>query len=369
MKQAGRFKDAKALLTELLQKQPNDTHLLSNLASVLQLRGEFSPALELLQKAVALEPANAEWHWNLGIVLLTIGDFKQGWQEYEWRRRIQNSDVSKRKFKSPKWGGQALGNNKVLFLYSEQGCGDAIQFIRYVNLIEKKGGRIVVQCQPALKRLFQSINIIDQVITDKDKIPAFDFHVPIMSLPNIFDTSIDTIPAAIPYFDVEQFSRVVTPDTEKKLKVGIVWAGNPEQQVDCWRSMKLSDMESLFCVEGVQFYSLQVGQTVDELNNNKCSDSIIDLSDHLTDYAATASVIEQLDLVISVCTSVAHLAGALGKPVWILLSKAADYRWLLDTDTSPWYPDARLFRQTEMGDWQSVVEEVRLLLCEYPKIQ
>lgn len=359
MKQAGHFKDAKALLTELLQAQPDNTHLLSNLASVLQLQGEYKQALELLQKAVMLEPTNAELHWNLGIVLLTTGDFKQGWQEYEWRNRIRNSDVSKRKFKSPKWDGQPLENNKVLFLYSEQGCGDAIQFIRYVNLIEKKGGRIIVQCQPSLKRLFQSIKIIDQVITNKDKIPAFDFHVPIISLPNIFDTSIDTIPANIPYFDVDQFSRIEIPDTEKKLNVGIVWAGNPIQQVDCWRSMKVEDIEPLFTVEGVQFFSLQVGERANEIKASSFNKNIIDLSDQLIDYAATASVIAELDLVISVCTSVAHLAGAIGKPVWIPLAKAADFRWLTDTDRSPWYPDARLFRQIKMGDWRNPVNDIK----------
>ncbi len=359
MKQAGRFKDAKVLLTELLQRQPNDTHLLSNLASVLQLQGEYNQALELLQKAVMLAPANAELHWNLGLVLLTIGDFKQGWQEYEWRSSIQNSDLSKRKFKSPKWDGQPLGNSKVLFLYSEQGCGDAIQFIRYVSLIEKNGGRIIVQCQPALKRLFQSIKIIDLVITDKDKIPAFDFHVPIMSLPGIFDTSIDTIPTDIPYFDIDQFSGIATPDTEKKLKVGIVWAGNPAQQVDCWRSMKVEDIEPLFTIEGVQFYNLQVGERANEIKSNPFYKNIIDLSDQLIDYAATAKVIAELDLVISVCTSVAHLAGAIGTPVWIPLAKAADFRWLTDTNRSPWYPTVHLFRQSEMGNWSDPVVEIR----------
>lgn len=364
LKEAGRFERAQELLEKVLNKEPDNVAVLCNLGNVYRMQGRLSQARECLERAITLDRDNPEAHWNLAHVLLLQGELARGWREYEWRGQLPGSDISKRQYKSPRWDGRAL-EGKTLFLYTEQGCGDAIQFVRYAKLIDKNGGRLILQCQASLKPLFVCMQVFDEIITLQDKPPRFDWHAPLMSLPCIFNTTLANVPAEVPYLSPDKIPSITFPNPEGKLKVGLVWAGNPDQVADKWRSMSYADIRALFDLPGVQFYSMQVGARAKELRDAGDDDRVIDLSAELTDYLQTARVIKELDLVISVCTSVAHLAGAMGKPVWVPLAKIPDWRWLMEGDTSPWYPTARLFRQAVMGEWSAVVAKLKKALSSY----
>ncbi len=236
-----------------------------------------------------------------------------------------------------------------------------IQFIRYAPLVAERGGRVLVECHPPLKTLLQTVEGVDQVIGLDETLPAFDVHAPLLSLPKLFGTTLDTIPAKVPY--MRPRARVVLPPAAlatPRLKVGLAWGGNLKPNRH--RSLRLSQLEPLLNLEEVVFYTLQVGPAAEELKQSPPRWNVIDMSPVLKDFAATAAVIAELDLVISIDTSVAHLAGALGKPAWALLLYVPDWRWLLDREDSPWYPTMRLFRQPAPRDWDSTIETVAVAL-------
>jgi hypothetical protein len=283
--------------------------------------------------------------------LLKIGLLLEGWASYEWRLQIPEL-IPPRDFNAPVWTGQPF-QQQTLLIVAEQGLGDTIQFIRYAPLVKARGGIVAVECQAPLADLLKSCSGIDQIIASGQSLPHYDWCVSLMSLPHIFQTTLETIPSEVPYLRPRHPIQR-TPGT--RLRVGLVWAGNPKQQRDRMRSCPFEELMPLFATEGIQWVCLQ---------------KEIPLSDHgpvnacrhmervsLNDFAATADQVSSLDLVISVDTSVAHLAGAMNAPVWILLAKASDWRWLLDRDNSPWYPSARLFRQRQAGDWKEVVHRV-----------
>jgi len=249
-----------------------------------------------------------------------------------------------------------------LFLYSEQGVGDIIVFIRYVKVLSTETTQIIVECPKSLHRLFSTIPEINVLVTKESKLPPFDYYAPLLSLPGILNTSLKTIPANIPYLfaDDHFISPIVTQP--KVFKIGIVWAGNPAQKDDKKRSIDFSCFSAITHIPNTKFYSLQFGERRGDLSQYNFSNNIIDLSQSINDYADTAAIIKQLDLIITVCTSIAHLAGAMGKPVWVLLSSSAYWLWLLERDDSPWYPTMRLFRQKERGNWVTVFNEVRQAL-------
>ncbi|HIF60548.1 MAG TPA: hypothetical protein EYQ26_13810 [Rhodospirillales bacterium] len=284
------------------------------------------------------------------------GNFKTGWLNYESRWKKKNVEA-KRRYPQPFWDGSSLVC-KTLFLYPEQGVGDLIIFIRYVKVLSTKTTKIIVECPKSLHRLFSTIPEINVLVTKEDTLPDFDFYAPLLSLPGILNTTLQTIPVNIPYLFADD--HIVSPiiTQPKVLNIGIVWAGNPAHENDKNRSINLSFFLAITNIHNTQFYSLQVGDRRIDMYQEDFASQIIDLGKHLGDYAETATVINQLDLIITVDTSVAHLAGAMGKPVWVLLPFAPDWRWLLERDDSPWYPTMRLFRQQERGNWTTVFNEV-----------
>lgn len=311
-----------------------------------------------------LEPREYEVHRNLGFDLLTEGHLLEGFQELEWRLRCPSYLVAEGipTLSVPRWDGSRL-DGKTVLLWAEQGYGDNIQFIRYVPMMVERGGLVAVVCPPVLRRLFMTVKGVYTIYTTPEEFAgaSYDYHAPIFSLPYIFGTALETIPAG-PYLTSVESTVRLKPSAA--LKVGLVWAGNPEHANDWRRSLSLAYLLPLLQQPGVSWYSLQVGPATREIKRLGLSDEIQDLSPQLQDFADTADAINQLDLVISVDTAVAHLAGALGKPVWILLPAGADWRWLEHRTDSPWYPSARLFRQPWPGNWVGVVMAVRGALAE-----
>jgi len=333
-----------------------DAH--NNLGVALQKQNRIAGALLSYHRCELLRPDHADLHLNMALAYLVAGDFTNGWREYEWR--YQSKARPARKLPQPLWTGEDLAG-KTILLHYEQGFGDTIQFVRYAPLVAAKGARVILEVQPLLARLTATLKGAAQVVAAGEALPPFDFHCPLLSLPERFGTDLASVPANLPY---------LTPDAKAvarwrgeigdapALKVGLVWAGNAKHQNQSQRSLELKRLMPLFELPGIRWFSLQVGQRAGDLARLP-ADTIVDLSRGLTDFADTAAAIANLDLVIAVDTSVVHLAGALGRPVWAMLAFAPDWRWLLGREDSPWYPSVRLFRQPRPGDWDDVIARVR----------
>jgi hypothetical protein len=304
-----------------------------------------------------LRPSWALAKYNLGINRLLQGDFAQGWGLYESRFNAPDLGQNFLEFPQPRWDGGELNGRRIL-LHTEQALGDAIQFIRYAPLVAQRGGKVMLQVQPELAGLFSQIPNIEQITIFGQPAPAFDVHCPLLSLPSIFATTIESIPAPIPYLSADAQQSRQWRDrlkNETRLKIGIVWAGRPTYQNDRTRSMALETLAPLNQVPDIALYSLQKGPAAEQLS--RASFSVIDWTSELRDFTDTAALIDPLDLVISVDTAVAHLAGAMGKRVWLMLPFVPDWRWMLNRIDSPWYPTMRLFRQPNLGNWNAVVQE------------
>ncbi len=356
-----RTEEAEGLHRRALALKPDFADAHYNLGVVLQSQGRFEEALASYRKAVALKPDMVDARWNLAYLLLTRGDFVEGWREHEWRHR--RKEQPPKSYPKPLWGGEPLDRRTIL-LHAEQGIGDTLQFMRYVPLVAERGGRVVLQVQPPLKRLaIAACTTAAQVIAEGDVAPAFDLHCPLLSLPLAFATTLADVPAAVPYLPVDAAAAARWRERlgAAGFKVGLVWSGNPQHKNDRNRSIPLASLVPLFGIAGIRWFSLQVGERAADLARLP-DGTIADISDGLTDFTETAAAIAGLDLVISVDTAVAHLAGALGKPVWVLVPFVPDWRWLLDRDDSPWYPTARIFRQPARGDWETVALLLRQAL-------
>ncbi|MEG4963061.1 tetratricopeptide repeat protein [Microcoleus sp. K4-B3] len=353
----GNAKAAISHYRQALNLKPDFVEAINNLGHALVDLGEFQEAFSCHSRALELQPDNATAHLELALTLLLFGDFKRGFAEYEWRWRTPQ--LSPRQFKQPVWDGSDLQGRTIL-LHVEQGFGDSIQFIRYAPILRSRGAKVMVACYPELMRLFATVAGIEYLSVSLEGLPEFDVHAPLMSLPRIVGTTLETIPANVPYLAPPDECKFAL-SSDAKLKVGIVWAGSPQRRKDNQRSCSLSDFIRFLEVPGIAFYSLQ--KNLSQSDRTLLNQHLVpDLTPHLNDFADTASAISQLDLVISVDTAVAHLAGALGKPVWVLLSFAPDWRWLLDREDNPWYPTARLFRQSQPESWQELFEEVKAAL-------
>jgi tetratricopeptide (TPR) repeat protein len=346
-----------ASLRAAVNLSPNYYQAWNSLGQVLSESGESAQAIAALRSAVELNPDLAQAHMELGLNLLRSGDFQNGWREYEWRWRIPDLFVSPLKFPIPPWEGEDL-KDKRLLLHAEQGWGDAIQFIRYAPLLAERGAKVIFFGPPQLFRVLQTAPGVDEWI-DWSQSPTFQAHCPLLNLPRVFKTDLTNIPAKTPYLSAEpaltrQWNQRLPPG--RGLNVGLCWAGRPEHLRDRQRSIPLARLAELWDVSNVRFISLQKGPAADQIRS--ASLELSDWSNELTDLADTAALIVNLDLVLTVDTSVAHLAGALGKPVWLLLSSVPDWRWMLDRADSPWYPTMRLFRQKSRGDWSAPIAEV-----------
>jgi tetratricopeptide (TPR) repeat protein len=332
-------------------------------------------ALACYERALALSPDSAETHWNRALCLLQTGELGAGFAEYEWRWQRKRIAPSRRAFEAPLWLGETPLTGKTILLHAEQGLGDTLQFCRYAALVAAQGARVVLEVQPELARLLSTLEGVDELVTAGEPLPAFDCHSPLLSLPLALRTTVATIPARTPYLFADDVTtahwrtRIAQEAPSHGLKVGLVWAGGHRPHVpelrknDARRSLTFDRFAPIVETPGVQFFSLQKGENAARqlsamAERHEASRRVIDWTNDLTDFADTAALVENLDLVISVDTSTAHLAGALNKPVWILNRLDTCWRWMLEREDTPWYPSARLFRQPSLGDWDSVIDSV-----------
>lgn len=403
-----RFHEALARYNQALASQADHVEALSNRGGVLTKLNRFEEASASFTKALEINPDYAEAHWNEGVCRLSMGDFALGWQKHEWRWKAKAFMHTQRNFTQPLWLGQESLqslNNKTILLHAEQGLGDTIQFCRYAHKVAALGATVILEVQPTLKTLLRDVTGVSHIIAKGETLPAFDFHCPLLSLPLAFGTDLDSIPFTFSSNKEcaqeasfisnillhckrlmgspkpEQATHYVKPDALHKAKwknklghttlprIGVVWSGNSIHKDDKNRSIPLSDFLPLISKQTeaaaqAQFHYLQKelrpsDQELLTLLNQQNKIDIAFIGNELKDFSDTAALVDLMDLVITVDTSIAHLAGAMGKPVWILLPFNADWRWLTNRNDSPWYPSARLFRQAEIGDWSSVMRDVQ----------
>ncbi len=355
---------------QALRLSPNHAEIIGNLGNALVTQGQLPEAAACFDNALSIDPKNGMTRFHRALLHLLHGDFAAGWPDYEWR--WLQREQQPRTFPQARWNGGPL-NGQTLLVHAEQGFGDTIQFVRYLPLLQKLGvgGRVLFECQPELVELLKTMEGIDQVIPRDEPLPPFDRHVPLLSLPGIFGTNSATIPAHIPYLRADpervrywqdEIRRAVRPQPagiDTQLNIGIAWQGNPTFRGDKTRSIPLRFFEALAAAPGVRLVSLQKGQVgTEQLRSLTKQFPILDLSDRLTTFSDTAAVMMNLDLIVSSCTAVPHLAGALGIPVWTALQFVPDWRWQLERQDSPWYPTMRLFRQSKPGEWEDAFARI-----------
>ncbi len=370
-KRQGKAHEAAACYRRALAIDPNAADAYNGFGAVLKDQGRLDAAIAAYRRAIEIKPDYASAHLNYSLLLLLLGEFKDGWVEYEWRWKRTERKYRARDFAQPLWDGSRLDGRTIL-LHAEDGLGDAIQFIRYVPYVAEYGARIVVECHPMLIRLFKDVPAIDEPIKRESPLPPFDVHAPLMTLPMIFGTTVETIPADVAYLRAE--SGLVEKWRDRLSgfhgrKVGLCWQGNPKFPGDSWRSIPLRHFGVLLDDPSITFINLHKG--VGELQIQECGfeDRIVNYSSEVESLADTAAIMENLDLIITSDTAVAHLAGALGRPTWVLLHFVPDWRWLMDRDDMPWYPTMRLFRQRKLNDWEGVLMRVMRALEEYAAVE
>jgi tetratricopeptide (TPR) repeat protein len=348
-----------------LQLNPQVPGTYNNLGNALTQQGQLDDAVSSFRSALDIDSSIPTVHMNLGIALLLTGNFKEGFDEYEWRWKTDDQ-VFNRDFARPLWDGGPLESGSIL-LHGEQGLGDTLQFVRYAPLVKALGGKVILACDRSLARLLKECNGVDALVSEGDRLPEFNVHASLLSLPRILGTTIESIPDSVPYLDpdtelVDQWRR--TLDRVDGLKIGIAWHGSPRHPRNRSRSIPLVEFAPVAGLPDVRLYSLQLGPGREQLSGFQKHFEVTDLADDVHDFMDTAAILMNLDLVITCDTSVAHLAGALGVPVWVAIPFAPDWRWMLVRDDSPWYPTMRLFRQTKLDDWDGVFERIQAELGE-----
>jgi tetratricopeptide (TPR) repeat protein len=363
-----RFEDALASYDSELARRPDFAEALANRGVTLQSLKRFEDALASYQRAYAARPDFADAHYNEALCRLLIGDFGRGWEEHEWRWRTKDLGICRRNFTQPLWTGSQQIAGRTVLLHAEQGFGDTIQFCRYVPLLADRGARVILEVQPQLQELMSPLRGAAEVVYPGDPLPHFDLHCPLLSLPRAFGTELGTIPSATPYLHASEaqarhWNARLGPKTRPR--IGIAWSGRPTHKNDQNRSIGLDVFLSIFAGMDVSLVSVQREVRDADAAALRERNDVLHFGDELTNFADTAALISSLDLVVSVDTSVAHLAGALAKPVWVLLPFIPDWRWLLDRDDSPWYATARLFRQDETRAWDNVFARLRAALRDH----
>ena len=352
-----RIEEAAAAYREVVALDDGNSQAHELLGGALASLGDRAGAIAAFDSALRIDPEMVSAHVNRGLVLLSLGDYARGWEGFEWRWKRPESQTIRKMFSQTWWDGSNLAGRTIL-LFAEQGLGDAIQFIRYAPIVAGTGARVVVDCHPPLKALFRQVSGVAQVLEDDSDIARHDLCCPLMSLPRLLGTTLDTVPAEVPYLSV---GKNVVSDWRRKLAVkderlvGLCWKGNPLYKNDRNRSLRLAELRPLLACPGVRFVSLQ--RDLDE-EESAISAELENFTHPGADFKDTAEIIGALDLVISVDTAWAHWAGAIGKPLWLLLPLVPHWCWLLDRKDNPWYPTARLFRQTRRDDWEDVIESV-----------
>jgi tetratricopeptide (TPR) repeat protein len=339
----------------------------NTLGTVLHKIGDLNGAIAEHEKALAIKPGYPPAILNLSLIHLLQGDFEKGWREYEYRWKVIKTFIPDPPFAQMMWDGSDLKGKRIL-LHPEGGYGDTIQFVRYAPLVAQRGGQVVIGCVSELFRLLQTLDGVAELHLAGPDLPAFDVHCPLLSLPRVLGTTPQTVPANVPYLHADsQLSRrfqMSLPDVGKKLKVGLVWAGRPEFDNDHNRSIALKKLSPLAKIPGVWFCSLQKGEAGQQIRTLGDGFDVVDWTADLHDFADTAAMIDNLDLIISVDTAMAHLSGAMGKRVWVLLPFVPDWRWILNRNDTPWYPTMRLFRQERAGDWETPIAKMADALRE-----
>ncbi|SEP41334.1 tetratricopeptide repeat protein [Propionispora vibrioides] len=365
------FTKSIALFKRALVLQPDYPIALNNLGVALHSTGDLAEAVTIYRRSLALSPANPEPHVNLAMSLLSTGQLEEGWREFEWRLELIKPFSNREKTTKPRWQGEAIPG-RILLIRGEQGYGDTLQFCRYASMAADQGLRVVLEVQPPLVRLLHSLLNVE-VIPYGEPLPDFDYYCPMLSLPLAFQTRLNTIPHTVPYLsippeDIEKWHRQLPPARRTNLKVGIVWSGKQRDasielsSADTRRSIHPSWLAPILSVDFVQFYSLQKeGPPAPQ------EFPLVDMMNACNDFADTAALIANLDLIITVDTAVCHLAGAMGKPVWLLVHFNSCWRWLQHRQDSPWYPTLRLFRQPQPNDWTSVINGVEAALRQLLK--
>lgn len=351
--------EALAACEAVLQAEPTYLIALNNKALALAGLGKYAEAVETLDRLIRADPNNPTAQCNRGACLLVQGHFDEGWRGFEWRWQRSPFLASLKAMPEPLWDGRLEIAGRTLLLHAEQGFGDTIQFARYAPLLAERGARVIIGAHRPLKPLLETVAGVSAVIASGDEMPRFDLHCALMSLPALLGTSIETIPATVPYVRTDSARRerwAARLGPRIRPRIGLTWSGNPRQDDDIRRSMRLSQLAPLLSLPA-EFICLNKNvRDVDRADLLRFG--IRHYGEEQTDFAETAALMSHMDLVISTDTSIAHLAGALALPVWLMLAYKADFRWLLERDDSPWYPTARLFRQPRRGDWQAVVEHI-----------
>ena len=360
----GRLEEALDDYDRALALRPGYAEALHNRGNALRALNRNGEAIRCFEACLSLQPDDAEARLHLAMSRLLEGDFARAWPDYQWRWKTRQYAPHRRAFPQPEWLGHRALTGQMLLVHAEQGFGDTLQFCRYAPLLRDLGAAVVLEVQPPLKRLLQGLEGTRQVLARGEPLPAFDCHCSLLSLPGALQTTLETLPARVPYICadpalVTQWGDRLGP--RQGLRVGLVWSGNPTHLNDHNRSAALAEYADLLALP-CQFVSLQKVLRKADHAELRGRPQILHFGERLADFADTAAVVAQLDLVIAVDTAVAHLAGALGKPTWLLLPYAPDWRWLLDRRDSPWYPGMRLFRQAAPGDWRGVMMEVAAAL-------
>jgi tetratricopeptide (TPR) repeat protein len=339
-----------------LELRPDFPNALNNLGNAYREKLDMPKTLECYDRALFFKPDHHDARWNRSLLLLLLGRFEEGWLEYEWR--WLKFPEERRNFAQARWDGFDISGKRVL-LFAEQGFGDTIQFARFIPLVAERGAKVVVECQPELAALIKTAGGAEIVVERGETVPPTDYQCPLMSLGRVFATDADNIPRKVPYLRADTASiaywREKLRPQDGTLKVGIAWAGAARHHRDRERSMKRSMFAPLRALPEVSFFSLQKGPPANESADRF---PLIDHTNDLKTFADTAAMMENLDLIISVDTSVVHLAGALGKPIWTMIPFLPDWRWLLEREDTPWYPTMRLFRQNKANDWSDVVDRL-----------
>ncbi|MCP4021815.1 MAG: tetratricopeptide repeat protein, partial [Desulfobacteraceae bacterium] len=360
-----KYEAALANFKKAIKLDPNYAQAYNNISETYKHLGRYDKALDSVNKAIELSPDMVAARWNRSMLLLLKRNFEDGWADYEWRWQRPQTPV-RAIDAGQKWHGENFVG-KTIFVYEEQGLGDTIQFMRYLQFLRRHGAIVIFEVVPPLVRLVQTFTGYNRLwvgFKNIDTRPSdrFDFHVPLLSLPGLLNTTLETIPADIPYLYADKHLAAIwkkRTENGDSFKVGIVWAGSPKHDDDHNRSVLLSCFKEISQINNVKFFSLQKEKYAKWTDIDPDDLFEKDFGEEISDFADTAAIIENLDLVISVDTSVVHLAGAMGKKVWTLLPFAPDWRWMIDREDSPWYPAMRLFRQTRPGDWKSVFSKVK----------
>jgi tetratricopeptide (TPR) repeat protein len=358
------FAGAEVHARRAIDLNPNLARAHANLAAVAEFKGDLPAMLAANQAAVALEPDNPDLHFALAQSLLMTGNYIAGWREYEWRFKTKLDPIEAPKFSTPPWDGRDIAG-KTLLVHTEQGLGDSIQFARFLPTLATRGIRVVLRCQPPLGALMRTVKGVAEVATGKEALPSFEEHVPLLGSPHRLGTTSESIPRDVPYVSADEakvFAWNQRLSSKTGLRIGVCWAGNPEQPRDRYRSMNPKFLAQLGDLPNIEWFSLQKNW-----RGPKPPLPLHDHTQHLHDFSDTAALMMHLDLVLSVDTSVCHLAGALARPVWTMLYYLGDYRYVRGRTDSNWYPTMRIFRQPAPNDWPSVMAQVRDAVSSHPK--